>query len=424
MGSYCSVYFDGLEIISNQSGVPDDYAALFQESDRAAQSRPLEEGEELDYIYATTRDTILKRLALLGVTSEASAQAFETWLAGMRDTWSRYAEDGWGQEESQALQQLSYEEWRRRVPEVLATRYATGTFDRDPVDVIDRELRDMQESWLWFDGYGSLVSIRAMLEACDTAALVSLDVSELVSNGYHTPDGQLGVEARKAVYGSFNPLLPTLVLAEGSSDITVLRRSLPVLHPELAEYFSFFNHAELSVDGGAVFLVKFLKAFAAANMMIPMVAVFDNDTAGLQSLRYAQSLGLPTNIMLTRLPDSEIARNYPTIGPQGHHDMDVNGLAAGIELYLGERALKPAGAPRPVRWTGYNQGAKAYQGEVESKGEVLEIFLSEIDAVSTPAAAREAFPDLAKVWDHLIDTIEKAADAPFLRGWVQLQRNF
>ena len=31
-------------------------------------------------------------------------------------------------------------------------------------------------------------------------------------------------------------------------------------------------------------------------------------------LRYAQSLGLPTNIILTRLPDSEIALNYPTIG--------------------------------------------------------------------------------------------------------------
>jgi hypothetical protein len=37
-----------------------------------------------------------------------------------------------------------------------------------------------------------------------------------------------------------------------------------------------------------------------------------------------------------------------------HPDMNVNGLAAGIELYRGECALKPAGAPGPVRRTGDN----------------------------------------------------------------------
>jgi hypothetical protein len=57
---------------------------------------------------------------------------------------------------------------------------------------------------------------------------------------------------------------------------------LPTLALALAQdYFSFFNHAELSVDGGAVYLVKFLKAFAAARAPLRIVAVFDNDTAGL-----------------------------------------------------------------------------------------------------------------------------------------------
>lgn len=51
--------------------------------------------------------------------------------------------------------------------------------------------------------------------------------------------------------------------------------------------------------------------------------------------------------------------------------MDVNGQAAGIELYLGERALREGETLRPVRWTGFVSAANAYQGEVEGKNQVL-----------------------------------------------------
>jgi hypothetical protein len=88
------------------------------------------------------------------------------------------------------------------------------------------------------------------------------------------------------------PLAPTVVLAEGSSDIRILQRSLAVLFPERQDYFAFFNHAELSVDGGTAYLVKFLKAFAAARAPFRMIAVFDNDTAGIQAFRQASALGL------------------------------------------------------------------------------------------------------------------------------------
>ena len=213
-----------------------------------------------------------------------------------------------------------------------------------------------------------------------------------------------------------------MILAEGPSDIRVLRQALERMHPHLTDLISFFNHEELSVDGGANFVVKFLKAFAGANIADQVLAVFDNDTAGLMALKQTQALSLPPNLRATSLPECAMAKIYPTVGPQGRHDMDVNGLAASIEMYLGAYALTEGGALRPVRWTGYVPVADAYQGEVEGKRHVVDAFQKLLAAESRPAAAKAAFPDLSRVWDHLIATIEDAQGSPFLTAWRRSSR--
>jgi hypothetical protein len=262
-----------------------------------------------------------------------------------------------------------------------------------------------------------------MLDACIDVQWVTLDMTALVEAGYYDSEKPLASEARRSVFESYNPLTPTLILAEGSTDIAVLRASLLILYPELVEYFSFFNHAELSVDGGAAYLVKFVKAFAAANITNRMIAVFDNDAVGIHAFKQASALALPPNIIVTRLPDCETARHYPSIGPQGRHSMDVNGLAAGIELYLGRDALSVNGEFRPVRWTGYVAGADAYQGEVEGKAEVAKAFFAGLATVDRELALVK-FSDLVAVWEHLVSLVESAAGASSLRAWTRLQREF
>lgn len=428
MGSYCTIEFDNFEICSAKSVVPADFAALFQESDRAPQaSSPSKcEPNETTYRYVASRQTVLRRLGLLGATREAAERAFEQWLHAERDQWADNAAEGWGEETATAASNLTLAEWRRRVPSVLATRYQHGSSSREPTDEIDSRLRDhdVSDSWLWFDGYGTPISLRLILEACTEVTSISLDISELVANGYYKTERPLDLEARLNVFTAYNPLSPTLILGEGSSDLAVLRLSLPVLYPELTDYFTFFNHGELNVEGGAGFLVKMLKAFGGAQMADRMVALFDNDTAGRASLRQAQALKLPANIVVTCLPVCETARTYPTIGPQGEHTMDVNGLAAGIEMYLGREALTRRGELRPVRWTGYDRGTDSYQGEVEGKGEVFEAFKARLLTTASPAEARAAFPDLVRIWEHLIDLIESAAEPALLRNWAHLTHEF
>lgn len=46
----------------------------------------------------------------------------------------------------------------------------------------------------------------------------------------------------------------------------------------------------------------------------------------------------------------------------------MNGLAGGLELYLGREVLeRPDGTLTPVQWRGYDEGMREYQGEVIDK---------------------------------------------------------
>ena len=409
MGSYCEIYFDKTEVCGAKSVVPDHFCALFQESDRVVRPSRDEDDESPDVVYEACRAVVLSRLDLLGCTATVARERLMAWLAATRETWDEYRADGaWAEETAAALHSFSADEWYRRAPEVLATFYSR----EDATDEIDRHMRDRDgDGWLWFDGYGSLMSLRALLDACADVQSVTLDVTALIGGGWIEPDDRVCEDRRASAPLDPRPLATTVILAEGSSDIRILQRSLAALFPERADYFSFFNHAELSVDGGTGYLVKFLKAFAAARAPLRLIAVFDNDTAGRQAHRQAGALGLPDNMMVVALPDIELARRYPTIGPQGEHIIDINGKAASIEMYLGLAALTKDGALRRVRWSGYNTAAGAYQGEVEGKAEVEAAFLRAVANCSDPVKARQAYPDLTEVWIAIFHAVEKAAEA-------------
>jgi len=406
MGSYCSLKFDDLEILSSKSVVPDNLIALFQEADRVVRKVAFDEGEppEADIVYEAPRETVLMRLSLLGFTEASVRAKFSDWLDEERVRWNEYLAEGrvWAADTARAISGFDYEVWRERAPEVLRSQ-----LDGDqPKDEIDRQMRD-EEGWLHFDGLGSLASLRAMLEALPDVTKVTLNISDLVFSGYIDENAPICARRREEESAEPRSLAPTVILAEGSSDIRILEQSLKALYPEMQDYFSFFDHVELNVDGGASYLVKFLKAFAAARAPIRVAALFDNDTAGLQAYRQAVTLGLPRNIIVLRLPDIALASNYPTIGPQGKHLSDVNKRAASIELYLGISALTASnGGLRPVRWSAYVPSADAYQGEVESKGKVQAKFLRELGQLESVEAARDAYPELVAVWGEIFRSVE------------------
>src|SRR6185312_2816014 len=91
MGSYCAIVVDGYDLVSAKSAVPDQFVSLFQEADR--HDFYDDKSETKSITYRTSRHTILQRLDLLGVTSDAARASFEHWLENERSNHEDY-EDG------------------------------------------------------------------------------------------------------------------------------------------------------------------------------------------------------------------------------------------------------------------------------------------------------------------------------------------
>jgi len=246
------------------------------------------------------------------------------------------------------------------------------------------------------------VFMRAALAALEDASEVVLDITDLIHSGEYGADDQICAQARVG-WAETHPVYgPIVVLTEGRSDSRILSGAFEKLAPHLADLFGFLDFDGLRIEGNTGALAKTIRAFIGAGLSSRVIAIFDNDTAGAEAIESLSNVSLPPNFRVMSLPRSDVAAAYPTTGPQGVVDMDVNGLAASIELYLGAEALT-AGTEslQPVRWTGWNEKLQRYQGAVERKREIQSGFLRLLGETNSPADARRMFPDLARVIDQI-----------------------
>ncbi|MER8028133.1 hypothetical protein ABTZ78_04020 [Streptomyces bauhiniae] len=187
---------------------------------------------------------------------------------------------------------------------------------------------------------------------------------------------------------------PLVVLTEGRSDVAILEPAFALLHPHLTDLVRFMDFGHRPA-GGAGPLAATLRTFAAAGIANRVIGLFDNDTAGCDSLRALGPETLPANLRAVRYPDLELGCRYPTIGPptcdapEGRFEYaDVNGAACSIELYLGIDVLTGGGGSLPpVQWRSFISGMGRYQGEVMGKAALQRAFQRKLQAASdTPSA--------------------------------------
>jgi hypothetical protein len=177
MGSYCDLSFDGINILNAKSLVPDDLVAIFQESDRFVREIPETEDDEArkEIVYQAARDVVLKRLDLLGYSTALVQERFEEWRRRQIDFWTEYyndyPEDG-DKETLKAIKAFDFAVWQKRAPRLLEKRW--DLVDTEPADETERHLRDHDDGWLYFDGYGSLATLRAMLDVFPNIKRVTL----------------------------------------------------------------------------------------------------------------------------------------------------------------------------------------------------------------------------------------------------------
>jgi hypothetical protein len=263
-------------------------------------------------------------------------------------------------------------------------------------------------SWLMslWDDHDSRYQLRAVLEALPPDEEITLDLDDLLEGGWLEPSVDPRDHARELVaYTSQGGLAP-IVLTEGRFDVEVLTAALALRRPHLIGYLKLPDFAQKN-EGGAAALRQTVRAFASAGIPNRVVALFDNDTAARDVTHAVDTSALPANLVITRLPELDLASAYPTVGPQGEHVMDVNGLAGSIEMYLGSDVLTVDGELQPVVWGGYVSRLRAYQGEISNKERVQERFREKVAAAKLRpnAMADQDWSALDLVLDHLVDLV-------------------
>jgi len=225
------------------------------------------------------------------------------------------------------------------------------------------------------------VLLRALVMCADREEQILLDLTDLEVGGYLGEDDDPVTAATEEALRLGRVCEKVLVLTEGRTDTRILTRSLQVLYPHLAEFYSFLDHETFHFGGGTGSLTNLVKGLAGIGIGNRVIALFDNDTAGELQADEVRKLKLPENFRILTLPTLKLGRRYPTLGPNGALATNINGRACSIELYLGTAALtQEDGSLVPVQWKGFDAKLKRYQGELIDKASVQQRFLRALDA--------------------------------------------
>lgn len=431
MGTYTDFSVAGYPLINSKSAVVSEVMTVFRESDkrvfqrRVGDKNPLVWGDaysdsqdelEIATEYACDTEAAIARLDVMGYTIDRALRDYE---AGRRDEIEKYqqwaqddSESSWISEHIALLETISFDVYLDTLRHVIVTGLRPEPFDdhkRPDTSTAVRYILDHNDDFLFgFFAQDFRCLIRVACEVAPKPSEVVQDISDLVHGGYYAPDEPVCQLAIDALTLGHLENSNCIVLTEGSTDAQVLKDSLSLLYPHLSGYYSFLDFELARAPGGAGHLASLVKGFAAAGIGNRIIAIFDNDTAARDARRTLAQLRLPKNIIVLGYPDIELLRSYPTLGPNGKSNLDVNGLAASIELYFGEDVLRRSdGSLAPVQWKGYIEPVGSYQGEVLGKNDLQAMFTRKV-------AEARADPLLRSTQDWSgVDAILKAIFSAF-----------
>lgn len=399
MGTYASCTFGNLHILDSKSEVDPDLMRLFRSGER----RTLKVGDtevpshirdrfgtdtdaRVTY-YEAEPQAVRDRLDLFGYTIDAARRLFDEWRSleiKQRESWDASMFPEQRREDLRRLRELTPERWMAFIRKIAAEDLKWRDAD-DYGGTFLREMLHHDESWYGYGGPDWLVGLRLAIEACLDLGRFVYDVTDLVDGEFIDPEDDDIERMIGHSAGEFHALGRVIILTEGRTDSAVIAGALDLLYPHLRDYYSFMDFAEFG--GGAGQLANLIRAFVGAGVINRVIALFDNDAAGRAAMLTLKASKIPEHMVVMSLPNLPALRAYPTLGPTGLSPMDINGMAASIELYFGEDTLKhPDGMLPPIQWTGYERSVHTYQGELTSKHEVQAQFHAKLSRALTDPA--------------------------------------
>lgn len=382
MGEYVSLSIGGYNYLTCKNSFG-DLLLFFTEADRKVVV-DWEDGEEFKrYCFYTSVDRAKRCLDMLGNTLKAAKEDFELDRASKID-FSKYIHDD--DYEMELVEQYTFENWVEAVHK-YALLLSNDKYDYEKkyyphFEKVCSETQTIAEKiilkslpfgddffGLEYDNINPWNIFRVILEAFEPETTIKLDYTNLFVGGwcdeFPTPEDYVTEK--------------TIILTEGKYDAEVISKSMGILYPYMVKFYSFIDFAGYKVQGSTNFLTHYFKAFVASGIQNRVIALYDNDSAGLSELVDLEKVNIPDNFRAIHLPNVELAEDYPTLGPNGKENMNINGKACSIEMFLGQDVLEEAGEFVPIHWRGFVEKTQTYQGEVMRKSRIQEKFNEKMD---------------------------------------------
>ncbi|WP_423149756.1 HEPN/Toprim-associated domain-containing protein [Rubrolithibacter danxiaensis] len=407
MGQYCELYISDYPISTTKNEIDPFILSLFQPEDLNHFDRLVGERNQLLYgrgdsddetehavEYSNTAKNIKDRLEIMGFTLKKAMSEFETSKEESIERLTGYLNDknftsnpeveAKLKLEKELLEKSSFNDFLAASKEIIDNGYRYTVKVEDLPKETNPLIFYLLEYAHGFDqfpyNYDQRVLLRSLLELTPADKKVTYDITELIDQEYYEEEIEnIYEDTIQNITYDYELGEKFLILTEGSSDIQILQGAMKVLYPHLTGYYSFMDFGISNASGSASSLVASVKSFVGAGIKNRVIALFDNDTAAESALRGFQKTIIPKNIKILQYPNIKIAENYPTLGPSGISQMNINGLACSIELYLGKDILSKDEQLIPVQWKGYDQTLGKYQGEIIDKSGVQKQFQTKID---------------------------------------------
>lgn len=376
---------------STKSTVDPTVMTIFRETDKVIEERRLSQRNPLMWPgtqrddetetaieYSATVTDVIDRLNLMGFTVEASRVQFDLGVKEKLGTFLEWQKDGdgeWLNPNIELLKELTYDSYMEAFAEIFNNKLVRWTSVEELPDNSTPLMKyifrdDDYEMYFGFPRCDIRFFLRTVMELVPNSGIVTQDITDLVDGGYYNRDDAICEVAVDGLIGDYIVDSKILVLTEGSSDKHILEGALNLLFPHLSGYYSFMDFGISKAAGGAPALVNTIKAFVGAGVGNRVVALFDNDTAAKVAQKALVGIDIPPTIQILNYPEIDIARSYPTLGPTGLSNVDINGLAGSIEIYLGRDVLEEDGQLIPIQWKGYDSSLNQYQGEILNKNSI------------------------------------------------------
>lgn len=373
MGAYSHLSIGKLDLDWGKNDAFPNHSNLYLPTDKTtATYYYANDIEERKKCYARRLGNMIPRLELLGFTLKKIESSFKEFKIDYADNSSK-------------INNISFEDYYRALSEIDLNTASPGQ-DHYPEDFYMRD--DSGELLVTlafqFEDFNKLIPLkddkhgsefkysflsqlycynhlRILAENPNNHdCLVEWKYADIVEEGYAKEED---------IYYNFTS--QTLIVTEGSTDSSVIKKSFELLRPYIKDFFYFVDMEKEYPFSGVGNLVNFIKGLSAIKVSNNILAIFDNDAVGCQSYDECKKLSVPDNIKLMKLPELSVFDKFTCIGPTGETIENINKKAVAIECFLDFESI--SNDPK-IRWKNYVDDKYGYQGVLEKKREYLKKF--------------------------------------------------